>query len=157
MHGFEKIHACFVVKHTIAVQAILILIRFDRKVAIFGITALIQKVAVLYVHNIECQFWNDKKQIRKLIEERLGEVVWPPELFRIPLIGVPRLMEVDFVGRIRGILRQNWFSREITFPHVEISLDSPCESPLQAALGAERWFWYLHLVIEAAITVSNRE
>jgi len=97
------------------------------------------------------------EELIHLFEERTGEVEITAVVECIPLAAVPVLMVTDRVGRIGWKDREHVAPAQIAFAHVERPFHSPCQPPLQSALGAERWLRHLHFCIEGLISIIDRE
>lgn len=126
----RAINACFTLVRPVAVDGILVMIRFDRKVTVFAPSALVHVVAVLQSGDIERHKRDIAHELRELIEKWAREIKIPSVIERVVRVLVPFLIVENLIRMIRGKDGENIFPREITFAHVEIPFNPPRKSSL---------------------------
>lgn len=97
---FEAIDAVLVKEHPIAVERVLVVVCFNRKVTVLGPSGLVHVFAVLKIYDDVPKEWNGMEELIHLFEERTGEVEITAVVECIPIAAIPVLMVVGLVGRI---------------------------------------------------------
>ena len=123
--NLRTINACFTLVCSIAVDGILVMIRFDRKVTVLAPSALVHVFAVLQSGDIERYKRDHAHELRELFEEWAREIKIPSVIERVVRVLVPFLIVEDLIRMIRRKDGENIFPREITFTHVEIPFNPP--------------------------------
>jgi hypothetical protein len=134
----EAVDDIFAVIDAVTVERVLVIVGFGEEVAILQVACVVHIVRVEHrAHDDEAGLMRNRvTQLRKLFEERSGEIDFPSVVHCIPPVAPPCLRAVDREGVIRVELREDAFTRQVTLPPVELAGVAFQEPPPEPTLGA---------------------
>ena len=138
--NFEAIDTGPGIENPVAKHRILILIGFDREVAILGKANLVHILAILDTNDTESEKRHIEQELMELIEERTREIKISPIVERTPFSAVPCVVVIRLVRTVGSDNRGNPLLREVARAEIEVALHPPGKSALETAWGAESRF-----------------